>query len=137
MAEHIEHILHDNGIHEILFLDANRQAVDAYMSQMELLVTERLESDSPEQLNILINLTQTHDLPPFSYLTKKVRHMLHEHLQDRGRLHLRNAILARHDAMMVMSLFESFMKLLPIDMEMKIFEANQRENAIHWILADE
>ena len=137
MAEHIEHILHDNDVHEIIFLDANRHAVDAYMNLLESLIVEKIESGSTEKLHVLLNLTQTRDLPPFSYITKQGRKMLHEHMHDRGKLHLRTAFLARHDEMMVLSLAESFIKLMPVDMQVKVFEANQRDEAIDWVLSEQ
>jgi stage II sporulation SpoAA-like protein len=136
MAEYIEHAVHDNGIHEITFLDTKREAVDAYMSLLESLIAEMLERDSPEKLAILLNLTQTSELPAFSYITKKGRHMLLGHLKDRDKLHVRTAFLAQQNAMMVLSLAENFIKLLPVDMQMKAFEGNQRDEAIDWVLAD-
>ena len=137
MAKHIEHTIHDNGIHEIIFLDANHEAVNIYIDLMETLITEMIESDVPQKLHLLLNLTRTQDLPAFSYVTKQGRKMLHGHLKDREKLHIRSAFLARHDEMMVLSLAESFIKLMPVDMTVKVFDENQHGEAINWILSNE
>jgi hypothetical protein len=137
MAEHIEHSLHDNGIHEITFLNAERHAVDAYMSLMDSLVTEMLENDSIGKLRLMVDLTKSHDLPSFSYITSKGRKLLHDHLKDRAKFHVRAGFVAKHDEIMVMSLAENFLKLMPVDMKVKVFEADMRDEAIIWILADE
>lgn len=137
MAEHIEHIEHDNGIHEIIFLDASRHAVDEYMNTLEELVTPIVENNSVTKLFFIANLTQSHDLPSFSYITRQGRKLLHEHLSDRDKFHLRGAFLAKHDEVLVLSLAESFIKLMPVDMIMKVFEEESRDEAINWLLADE
>lgn len=137
MAEYIEHTVHDNGIHEITYLEANRHAVDVYIELMESLLEEMLEDDSIEKVRILVNLTKTRELPAFSYLTSQGRKLVHEHLKDRAKFRVRSAFLAKHDEIMVMSLAESFLKLMPVDMKIKIFEADLRDEAIQWILSDE
>jgi hypothetical protein len=136
MSQHIEHSLHDKGIHEITFWEANHDAVDTYINLMESLITEIMESDAPQKCRLLLNLTQTQDLPAFAYVTKQGRKMLHGHLKDREKLHLKAAFLARHDEMLVLSLAENFLKLMPVDMDMKIFDENQRDEATTWLLSE-
>lgn len=137
MAEHIEHKVHDNGIHEVIFLIADHEVVDRYMNLMEALIEKIIDSDSPQKLSILLDMTRTLDLPPFSYITRQGRKLLHDHLKGRDKLHLRTAFLARHDELLVLSLAENFFKLLPVDIHMRVFEAGQREQAISWLLAEE
>lgn len=137
MVEYIEHTLDENGIHEIIFLEAHHHAVDSYMNLMEALVKEMIESDEIDKLRVMVNLTKSPDLPSFSYITSKGRKLLHGHLKDRAKFHVRAAFVAKHDEMMVMSLAENFLKLMPVDMKAKVFDGALRDEAINWILSDE
>lgn len=136
MSEHIEYIVHENGINEIILHADDREVVDEYMNTIEKLIVQEIEDDSITIVRLLVNLTQTRNIPPFAYITKKGRRMLHEHFRDRDKIHLRGVMLARHDEMTIASLAETFIKLLPIDAQMKPFEGNQREEAIAWLLSD-
>lgn len=137
MSEHIEYIEYDNGIHEFIFLNTNREAVNDYVNQLEALIKAMIEDDSATMLRFMVNLTETRDLPAFSYITNQGRRMLQGFLKDRGKFHLRGAFLAKQNKMMVLSLTESFIKLIPVDINVKVFEENSRDEAINWLLADE
>lgn len=137
MSDNIEHIIHENGINEIILHADDREVVDAYMGVVEGLVTAAIESEDSSTIHLLVNLTQTRNAPPFSYITKKGRNLLHEHFKDRKKFQLRSVLLARQDEMTIVSLAESFFRLLPVDAKMKAFESHQRDNAIAWLLSDE
>ena len=70
MSDKLEHVLHDNGIHEFIFLDTGRAVVDDYVNQLEALITEMITDDSSTKLRFMLNLTTARDLPAFSYITK-------------------------------------------------------------------
>lgn len=136
MSDNVEHIIHENGINEFILHSDDRGVVDEYISYLEELVVKAIENDGNDKIHVLINLTQTQNIPPFTYITKQERNLLHKYHDDRDKIHIRSAALARHDEMTIISLFEAFLKLLPVDAKVKSFESNQREQAIEWLLEE-
>lgn len=134
MSSLVEHVVHENGIHEIIFHDSSRAAVDAYMDLLESIAFEHVEAG--KTVLALVNFTQVHTIPPIAYLTKKGRGLIHEHLGDRDKLHLRGAMLAPSEMQITLSLAQTFINLLPIDFTMQTFLPEQRSAAIDWILGN-
>jgi hypothetical protein len=134
MSEHLEAILHENGIHELIFHSEHRQVVDEYFAWIEATVLKLAETSDTVNIRLLLNFVHARDLPPFTYLTSQGRKLLSHHSQDLAKLHIRGAFLARQDEMLVLSLIETFFKILPIDAKMKPFPVNEREKAIAWLL---
>jgi hypothetical protein len=134
MPEELEIISHEHGIYELIFHSETRQIVDEYFAWLETMVIPLAEGSETGQVRLIVNFSQIRDLPSFSYLTNQGRKLLERHSEIRGKLHIRGAFLARQDEMMVLSLVESFFKLLPIDAKLKAFQAHEREKAIAWLL---
>jgi len=130
----IEHIEHDAGYHEVIFLADSRPAVDAHMAVVKTLLQDAIASDEIVTVHLVINLTQIKNVPPFAYLTKSGRKILQQFAKNRDKLHLRGVFLAKHNEMSILSLAENFIKLLPVDATIKPFE--DRHAAIAWLLKD-
>ena len=137
MSETVEHIVHENGINEIILHKDDRQVVDDYMAIIETLLIEEIEREEDQPVRILVDLTKTLNVPPFAYITTKGRKILSKHYKDRDKIHVRGILLAKHDEMTIVSLAEALFKLLPVDAKMKPFEGRHRVQAIEWLLADD
>ena len=134
MTEHITVTEHDNGVHEIIFHAATRQVVDEYFTQVEAILKKQIAGQEP-LAHILLDLSES-GVPPFSYLTRQGRKMLHEHHHERDAIHLRMAFLAKDSTKTVLSLAESFVKMLPIDATFKIFDWTKRHDAEEWLVSN-
>ena len=132
MAEHLTLTEHSNGIHEIKFHAATREVVDEYFTQVEAILKKQIAGQEPVA-HILLDLSES-GAPPFSYLTQQGRKLLHEHHHERDAIHLKTAFLAKDSTKTVLSLAESFVKMLPIDASFKIFDWTKRRDAEEWLL---
>jgi hypothetical protein len=135
MSEHVELIEHDDGIHEIIFHEATRQAVDDYMILVERIIEKQIAGREPVAC-VLLNLSHS-GVPPFAYITQKGRSLLHEHHKERDAIHLKSAFLAKDSAKAVLSLAETFIKMLPIDATFKVFDWTKRSDAEAWLLSND
>src|SRR5262245_35263523 len=134
MTEHLTLIEHDNGIHEIILHAATRQAVGEYFILVETILKKQIAGQEPVA-HLLLDLSES-GAPPFTYLTQQGRKMLHEHHHERDAIHLKMAFLAKDNTKTVLSLAESFVKLLPIDATFKIFDWTKRHDAEEWLLSN-
>ena len=134
MSETVNLTEHDNGIHEVVFHEATRQAVDDYMTIVTSIIEKQL-AGAEAKVHLLVDLSES-GAPPFAYITQEGRKMLHEHHHDREGIHLKGAFLAKDSTKTVLSLAETFIKMLPIDASFKVFDWTKRHDAEDWLLND-
>lgn len=129
----VELIEHPEGYYEAIFHDGSRDAVAMYIDMVEKLILHHLEAQDTARL--LINLSEG-KMPPIAALSQQARRMLQQHRQDREKLHMRGAFLATSDEALILTLAQSFIKLMPIDANMQTFTTEHRAKAIVWLLED-
>jgi hypothetical protein len=119
------HTLLDNGIHEFVFYQSSRDAVDRLFTQL----TEVYDSLPPEQpIEMLFDFRQR-DLP-LAYVFSSF------HRWQAGRDSHRNArLVILTDASMLMPLVDSFFRSLPTNyVKVRFFKPLQRDAAVDWLL---
>lgn len=129
----IEIIQHENDIVEVIFLDNDRAAVDAYLTYIEAMLLEKAEQEA--QARLIVNFSRS-GIPSMSYITGKIRNLLREHADKRRLLHLRGAFIASADDSLMLSLAETFTNILPIDATMKVFKIENYDDAKEWLTND-
>ena len=129
----VELVEHSEGYHEVVFHDGSRLAVEAYMTILESMMIKHVEAN--DTARVLINLSEG-KVPSITLMGQNVRRLLHEHRNERERLHLRGAFLASSTDAMILSLSQSFIALMPIDANMHTFTSEHRADAIAWLLED-
>jgi len=134
MRECVELIEQDNGIHELIFHEATRQAVDDYIVLVAQIINKQIAGNE-SAAHILMNLTES-GAPPFTYVTQQGLALLHEHLKDRSQIHIKSAFLAKESTKTVLSLAEAFVEMLPIDVTFKVFDWTKRGEAEEWLMSD-
>lgn len=135
MSDYLTLIEHDNGIHELIFHEATRHAVDEYLGIVETILEKQL-AGGEAIIHLLIDLSEA-GAPPFAYITQQGRKMLHEHHKERDAIHLKSAFLAKDSTKTVLSLAETFVKMLAIDASFKVFDWTKRHDAEDWLLNHE
>lgn len=133
MTEKIEVIEHNNGIHEVIFHESTRQAVDEYMQVVESILKKQIAGEEPV-IRLLLDLSES-GAPPFAYITRQGRKLLHDHHHDRAAINLKSAFLAKDGTKTVLSLAEAFISLLPFDATFKVFDWTKRSEAEEWLLS--
>ncbi|MGB7339020.1 MAG: hypothetical protein WBC91_09025 [Phototrophicaceae bacterium] len=134
MPEPIEHISRDDGIQEIIFHAADATVIDLYLKIVESLLLKTINDEAGSVLRVLLNLTQTDKIPPFSHIIQKARTLLKTYAKSHKAIQIRVAVLVPKKELTTVSLLEVFSQLLPIDAKLKSFEEEARDAAITWIL---
>lgn len=121
-----EYIQHESGIHEIIFYEATRRAVDEYMTYNEQIV---VNANPDETVTILLDVTRS-GLPPMAYLMGQVR----QHMKKYPwRLSTRVAIVYENSRLL--GLLRSSTQLVTTQQDtLNYFKADQRETAMKWLL---
>lgn len=128
-----ERILHDNGIQELIYHEATREAVDRYLEVFEQIINETVQSGVIGR--VLVNFV-TPVLPPVAYVTKQGRRLVTAHFADRDKIRIRSAILAPASAKPIISLMQTFLSMLPMEVTIANFVPEQRIDAENWLLSD-
>jgi hypothetical protein len=127
-----ELIHHKHNIHEIRMHDNSRQAVDVMTARMEALIESWNTDEDGDEMRLLINMSES-GVPSVTYAMQKIRKWFNDYRNILGNMHIREAYLAPTSSEMVLSLAESFAKVLPIAVEVKFFPQDDHESAIEWL----
>jgi len=119
------HNVLDNGVHEFVFSDASRAAFDEFLANLEQ-VAEARQPD--ERVCLLLDWRQS-GIPPLQYAFQRVREYLQKHPSEGDG---RTAIVYDYGALV--SLMQSFVRLLDSDSRTRLFPADQHAAAIAWLL---
>jgi hypothetical protein len=132
MDEYCRHIVHENGIHELILLSGTKQGVDCYMEKIGALF---LSMPREKTLRYILNGTEA-PLPPIQYFVNESNRFEREHKYiGNGRL----AILYRKDPFW--SVASRVVTMLNVfyhgRLKLQIFEGKERKTAIEWLLRDD
>jgi hypothetical protein len=132
MDEHCRHIAHEIGIHELILLTGTKEAVDCYTQKIGALF---LSTPQDETLRYILNGTEA-PLPPIQYFVNESNRFENEHkFTCKGRL----AILYRRDpfwtvASRIVTMLNMFYRGRLLIM---LFDGNDRQEAINWLLRND
>ena len=119
----------ENGIYEFVFTEASRQAVDDWFTQLEFL-TRNVSSDS--MLHILVRSTAP-EMLPVTYMIKSAHNWI------AANPHLYTArIVFLHRSSFYYPHAKSFIRAWQMynGIAVRFYQADRREDAIHWLLTD-
>jgi hypothetical protein len=123
----------ENGIHEFVFTESSRAAVDEWMSLLEQ-IYEQYADQTPELVRMsLIDVRQSGTLP-LNYFFKS--------WQDWNRKHpaptdTKGRVAGLHNVNeFVVGLVQSFANLFSPDTKVSFFKGDKREDAIAWLLKE-
>ncbi len=129
MSEDLQFVLHENKIHEFIFLKPSRTAVD----ELYQVFIEYVESGDPPKSFLLLIDARNGIVPPLRYLFTATQEFAARYeTVPPGH----TAIL--HNPNMIVSLLENFMNTLSRFVTgyntLKFFNEDKREEAIAWLL---
>lgn len=125
--ERVRYVLHDNGIHEFVFFEASRKALDEWGAYLRPL----FEQTPPhETLAMLIDITQS-GMQPMRYAFQQAKTLQEEII---NMPETRYAFLA--DQTVMTSLINTFYNLLRLKGAIQYFTPDQRATAIRWLLQE-
>jgi hypothetical protein len=124
VAEKCEHILHSNGLHEVILKEFGMSGADAFLSQIERMYQGRTATDAP----LLLIMNSPGSLP-ISYSLQRGKELMTKY-PDVGSL--RVAVLS--DSLFETHLVDSFMRLMRFPgIKMRFFAAAKRSDAEKWL----
>jgi hypothetical protein len=125
-----EYYLRDNGVHEFIYNEVGRTAVDEFFDHFER-VAATLPSGSVYR--ILTNGSRVKETQPVRYMFLRVQAILRRLPQ---RPIFRVALLASQDNSMTKILDAVFRALLRGQDRLRFFPVNQYEQAMEWLVKD-
>lgn len=115
---------HTNGIHEFCFLKPGRQSIDVALDALDDLLTN---TPLDGQLFILWDLRG--GIPPISYTFQRIKAMLRNHPE---RAIVRIAFV--HSGGSLARMAQTFLDLLTTQSKRRMFNGDQYEEAVAWLL---
>lgn len=124
-----DYVKHDNGIHEIIYNEVSRDAVDVYMTHFDQIMSITPKED---KMRLLSNGAFVTEMQPISYMMSRFRGVMQKHQQ---RASVRVAVLygSARFLDLVNGLFRMFVRGRD---SMRFFKAEQRDEAIAWLLEE-
>jgi hypothetical protein len=119
------YVRHDNGVHEMVLHESSRVAVDAWLNQVEQIWQEHTRSRQPVMI-----IVDNGVLPqqPLQYAFQRGMQLSRRFSKlPPGR----TAFLL--NSMGVLSLLDSFLRLMRLNIQYRYFRLGQREEALHWV----
>jgi len=118
---------YENGLHEIIFHDNSRAAVDKFQEYIESMYQHQLEIDEP--YFILIDASGYNDLP-LRYIMKTARGLNHiyQNVPDGGRA----AYVFERSPMM--AALDVFLQIVRGSVERRFMDVRERDQARAWVL---
>jgi hypothetical protein len=127
-----ELIHHPHNVYEIRMHKKTRQAVDVMAGHMWALIESWDIDEHGDEMRLLINMSES-GVPSVTYAMRKIRNWFSENSSDLNKIHIREAYLAPSGSEIVLSLADSFAKILPLDIEVKFFPAHDYDGAMTWL----
>jgi len=119
---------HDTRIHEFVFLEPTTKAIDAWITQVEVILKA---TPSDQQVMYIFDVTQT-SVPPLAYALRRVKDVHH---RFPNRPYARVAFVMNSG--FLISLVETFVATLRSQRDLvRFFRADQRHEAVAWLLND-
>jgi len=121
-----EYIRHPDGIHEIIYNEVSREAVDQYMTHLD-----NIMSITPKEqtLRLLSNGTKVIEMQPITYMMSRFRGVMQKHPQ---RPAVRVAIL--YGSVRFIDLVNGLFRMFVRGRDgMRFFKAEERDEAIAWL----
>jgi hypothetical protein len=123
--------LHENNIHELIYTDASRVAVDAFWAYLDRFI----EEGKPEDLYCILNDLRQSGHQPLSYYFSRLRQFNAQHPADK-RPQARFALLYRSSSPLIGTV-DTFIRMLnPRRVRIRIFPNNQYDEAVAWLLEE-
>ncbi len=121
-----EYIYHPDGIHEIIYNEVSREAVDQYMNHFDYIISI---TPKDQTLLLLSNGTKVVEMQPVTYMMSRFRAVMQKYPQ---RPAIRVAILYGSVRFidLVNGLFRMFVRGRD---RMRFFKAEERDEAIAWL----
>lgn len=121
-----DYVQHPDGVHEIIYNEVSREAVDQYMTHFDNIMAI---TPKDEVLRLLSNGSLVVEMQPISYMMSRFRNVMQKYPQ---RPAVRVAILYGSVRFidLVNGLFRMFVRGRD---KMRFFKAEQREEAIAWL----
>lgn len=122
----------ETHIHEYIFQEATRQAVDEWIDRIAQLYRDAFEQGLPDHpLRVLVDLTQVRQQPPLPHAYRQAKEMGKEFETLPPR---RFCFLG--DSMVFGSMMKVFINMLRKDVQYEFMSSTEREAAIDWLLAE-
>src|SRR4051794_30883604 len=122
------HKLHESGIHEFILTESTLACYEEFLVEVSQVYAER-NVQSPT-LRSLIDSTKSN--LPISYSVKRGKEIL-DKFPNVGKI--RSATLT--DSQFEMHLVDGFLRIMRFqNTRVRFFDANRRDEAIHWLLQD-
>jgi hypothetical protein len=115
----------DSGIHEFIFVNPDRQAVDKHFRQLND-IADRTAPSEP----FLVLMDFQRGFPPMTYGFSRAREFNRQHLANPGHYAF---LYGRNNVML--SVLQSFFRMLRGGHPGGFFPGDERDNAIAWLLA--
>lgn len=127
----VDYILHDNGIHEFIFYESSRKAVDAWITKTEE-ITAASEATPDQTVRYLYNQV-TSGMQPANYAFRRSQDMIKKYPK---RARSRTVFLTNPG--FFVSLMDAFVKLLRTEDKDRVqfINGDKRDEAIAWLLSD-
>lgn len=126
--EHSKLIPHPEGYYEIIGNTGGRVGVDAWIDKVAIIWEHHNETREP--ISILTrNADPSIGSTPLNYAFKKGMPLVRKY---RNLPKSRSAWLVKKD--MMVSLLDTFLRMMPVRIEYRYFELDEHENATEWLL---
>lgn len=123
--------LHENNIHELIYTDASRTAVDAFWAYLGRFIAE----GKPEDLYCILNDLRSSGHQPLSYYFSRLRAFNAQHPADK-RPEARIALVYRTTSPLIGTV-DTFIRMLnPRRVRIRIFPNNRYDEAVAWLLEE-
>ena len=121
-----EHIVHENGIHELILREHGTRGADAYLEQIELLYQAWANLDDP----LLVLLNPEGGSLPISYTMQRGKELSARYP---GRREVYTATLT--DNTMEARIVDTLLRVMNFaGIQVRFFEDRRRADAINWLL---
>lgn len=124
-----DYILHENGIHEIIYNEVSRGAVDAYMNHFDQIMAI---TPKGQKLRLLSNGAFVTEMQPISYMMSRFRGVMQKYPQ---RPSVRVAVL--YGSVRFLDLVNGLFRIFVHGRDaMRFFKAEERDEAVAWLLEE-
>ncbi len=120
--------LHDNGIHELIYYETSRYAVDEMIAHVDRIL-EQLPAET-KLIRVLTDSSQTAS-QPFQYMLARLRELA---VKYPNHPYIRSASL--FDGGVMMGPADVLFRLITRRNKFRLFKPSQREEAIKWLLEE-